>query len=57
MITGSILLLANIGGEEAYPVTKGLAVAMLSVFYGSLGAIFFVIPWLGAIDERLASER
>lgn len=54
VITGSIMLLSNIGGDNAYPVGAGLAVALLSVFYGTLGAIFLVIPWLGAIDERLA---
>lgn len=56
VVTGSIILLAYLGGTDSYPVAKGLAVALLSVFYGTLGAIFFVIPWLGAIDERLASE-
>lgn len=56
VITGTILMLANIGGKDAYPVGAGLAVALLSVFYGVLGAIFFVVPWLGAIDERLAEE-
>ncbi len=56
VITGTILLLANIGGGQANQIGRNIAVALLSVFYGALGAILFVIPWLGAIDERLSEN-
>lgn len=55
-ITGAILMLANVGGTNAYPVAQGLAVALLSVLYGSLGVIFFVLPWQAVTEERLAED-
>lgn len=56
VITGTILMLANVSGDNTVMIGRNLAVALLSIFYGILGAIFFVFPWLTAIDERLALE-
>ena len=35
-------------------IGRNLAVALLALFYGSVGVIFFVLPFQSEIDRRLA---
>jgi flagellar motor component MotA len=55
VVTGSVMLLANIADTTA--IGRNLAVALLSLFYGTAAVMIFVLPCIAEIDRRLAQQR
>jgi len=55
VVTGTIMLLGYLAEDNLAMIGRNLAVALLAIFYGSVGAILFILPFLSEIDRRLAA--
>lgn len=55
VVTGTIMLLGYLAEDNPAMIGKNLAIALLAIFYGSVGAILFVLPFLSEIDRRLGA--
>ena len=56
VVTGTIMLLGYLSEENLAMIGRNLAIALLALFYGSVGSILFVLPFLSEIDRRLAGK-
>lgn len=54
VVTGTVMLLGYLAGNDTAMIGRNLAIALLALFYGSVGAILFILPFLSEIDRRLA---
>lgn len=57
VVTGSIMLLGYLSEENLVMIGRNLAIALLALFYGSVGTILFILPFLSEIDRRIARGR
>lgn len=55
VVTGTIMLLGYLAEDNLAMIGRNLAIALLAIFYGSVGAILFILPFLSEIDRRLAA--
>lgn len=55
VVTGTIMLLGFLAEDNAAMIGRNLGVALLSLFYGSVGSILFILPFLSEIERKLAA--
>jgi flagellar motor component MotA len=55
VVTGTIMLLGNLADGDTGMIGRNLGIALLSLFYGSVGVILFILPFLSVIDRKLAA--
>lgn len=56
VVTGTIMLLGYLSEENLAMIGRNLAIALLSLFYGSVGSILFILPCMSEIDRRIAHK-
>ena len=54
VVTGTVMLLGYLAGNDTGMIGRNLAIALLALFYGSVGSILFILPFLAELDRRLS---
>lgn len=51
---GFVMVMVYASGKDSSIVGKNIAIAILSIFYGAIVPVFFALPFIQAIDMKLA---